>query len=95
MSEILVGTSGYSYNEWVGCVYPEGTKQKDFLSCYSAMFPTVELNFSYYTMPKAENLSKMLVEGGESLTFAMVAATIMWLSILEFFLYMLVNYLSL
>jgi len=58
MSEILIGTSGYSYNEWVGCVYPEGTKQKDFLSCYSAMFPTVELNFSYYTMPKAENLAK-------------------------------------
>jgi uncharacterized protein YecE (DUF72 family) len=73
MSEILIGTSGYSYNEWVGCVYPEGTKPKDFLGCYSGLFPTVELNFSYYTMPKAENLSKMLVDGGESLTFAIKA----------------------
>jgi len=73
MAEILVGTSGYSYNEWVGCVYPEGTRQKDFLSCYSQLFPTVELNFSYYTMPKAENLAKMLVDGGQSLTFAIKA----------------------
>jgi len=73
MKEISIGTSGYSYNEWVGCVYPEGTKQKDFLSYYSGLFPTVELNFSYYTMPKAENLSKMLVEGGENLTFAIKA----------------------
>jgi len=72
MAEILIGTSGYSYNEWVGCVYPEGTKQKDFLSCYSELFPTVELNFSYYSMPKAQNLEKMLKEGG-NLTFSIKA----------------------
>lgn len=73
MSEILIGTSGYSYNEWVGTVYPEGTKQKDFLGCYSGLFPTVELNFSYYIMPKAENLAKMLIDGGDSLTFTIKA----------------------
>ena len=73
MAEIAIGTSGYSYNEWVGCVYPEGTKPKDFLSCYSALFRTVELNFSYYSMPKAENLAKMLIDGGETLTFAIKA----------------------
>jgi len=73
MTEILIGTSGYSYNEWVGPVYPEGTKQKDYLRCYSELFPTVELNFSYYTMPKAENLAKMLVDGGEKLTFSIKA----------------------
>ena len=73
MSEILLGTSGYSYNEWVGIVYPEGTKQQDFLSCYSGLFPTVELNFSYYSMPKPENLSKMLIDGGDTLTFAIKA----------------------
>lgn len=38
------GTSGYSYNEWVGLVYPAGTNQKDFLSTYADLFPTVELN---------------------------------------------------
>ncbi|MDR0472494.1 MAG: DUF72 domain-containing protein [Treponema sp.] len=63
MAEILIGTSGYSYHEWVGPVYPEGTKPGEYLGCYAGLFPTVELNFSYYGMPKAENLAKMLVEG--------------------------------
>ena len=73
MAEILIGTSGYSYNEWVGPVYPEATKQKDFLACYSALFPTVELNFSYYKMPDAKNMAKMLVDGGPCLSFAIKA----------------------
>jgi uncharacterized protein YecE (DUF72 family) len=73
MAEILIGTSGYSYHEWVGPVYPEGTKTKDYLSCYSELFPTVELNFSYYSMPKPENLAKMLTDGGEKLTFSIKA----------------------
>ena len=73
MVEILIGTSGYSYSEWVGPVYPEGTKQKDFLSRYAELFPTVELNFSYYSMPKRENLAKMLVDGGPNLTYSVKA----------------------
>jgi len=73
MAEILIGTSGYSYNEWVGPVYPEGTKRKDYLSYYSGLFPTVELNFSYHQMPKAQNLAKMLTDSGPSLTFAIKA----------------------
>jgi uncharacterized protein YecE (DUF72 family) len=72
MTEILVGTSGYSYTEWVGPVYPEGTKQKDFLGIYSGLFPTVELNFAYYKMPEAKNLSKMLADGGK-LSFSIKA----------------------
>jgi uncharacterized protein YecE (DUF72 family) len=37
------------------------------------MFPTVELDFAFYGMPKAENLSKMLIDGGPSLTFSIKA----------------------
>ena len=73
MTDILIGTSGYSYHEWVGPVYPEGTKAKDYLARYSELFPTVELNFSYYTMPKADNLAKMLADGGDKLTFSIKA----------------------
>ncbi|GHU13240.1 hypothetical protein FACS1894161_3010 [Spirochaetia bacterium] len=60
MAEILIGTCGYSYNEWIGPVYPEGAKQKEFLGLYAAKFPTVELDFSYYAMPSAPQLAKML-----------------------------------
>jgi uncharacterized protein YecE (DUF72 family) len=73
MAEILIGTSGYFYNDWVGCVYPERTKQKDYLFHYSNLLPTVELNFSYHAIPKSENLKKMLVESGENLTFSIKA----------------------
>jgi uncharacterized protein YecE (DUF72 family) len=37
------------------------------------MFPTVELDFAFYGMPKAENLAKMLAGGGPSLTFSIKA----------------------
>ncbi|MCL2006983.1 MAG: DUF72 domain-containing protein [Treponema sp.] len=73
MIDILIGTSGYSYKEWVGPVYPEGTKQKDYLACYAGLFPTVELNFSYYRMPDAQNLAKMLLDAGPGLTFSIKA----------------------
>jgi len=39
MVEIIIGTSGYSYHEWVGPVYPEGTKPNDYLALYSGFFP--------------------------------------------------------
>jgi uncharacterized protein YecE (DUF72 family) len=73
MAEILIGTCGYSYFDWVGPVYPAGTKQKGFLSLYAAQFGTVELDFTYYDMPTAQNLAKMLVDGGPGLTFSIKA----------------------
>jgi uncharacterized protein YecE (DUF72 family) len=42
-----------------------------YLACYAGLFPTVELDFAFYAMPKPENLAKMLVEGGPGLTFSM------------------------
>jgi uncharacterized protein YecE (DUF72 family) len=72
MAEILIGTCGYSYREWVGPVYPAGTKPGGYLACYAGLFPTVELDFAFYAMPKAENLAKMLVDGGR-LTFSIKA----------------------
>ncbi len=71
--EILVGTSGYGYLEWVGPVYPPGTRPENFLTQYAAMFPTVELNFSYYKMPAAEQLARFLEEAGPSLLFSIKA----------------------
>jgi uncharacterized protein YecE (DUF72 family) len=45
-------------------VFPVGTKPEDKLRLYAGLFPTVELDFAYYGMPKAENLAKMLIDGG-------------------------------
>jgi uncharacterized protein YecE (DUF72 family) len=70
---ILVGTSGFSYDDWVGPVYPEGTPRQDFLSQYAARFPFVELNFSYYRQPSAPVLEKMLAATPDNFLFAIKA----------------------
>jgi uncharacterized protein YecE (DUF72 family) len=72
MAEILIGTCGYSYNEWIGPVYPEGTGKERFLALYANRFRTVELDYTYYSMPKAKNIQNMVNEG-PGLTFAIKA----------------------
>lgn len=59
MAEILIGTSGYSYPEWIGPFYPKGSKSEELLSLYAQSFETVELNFSYYRMPQSAQLAHM------------------------------------
>jgi uncharacterized protein YecE (DUF72 family) len=49
----FVGTSGYSYKEWKGKFYPEGLPQQEMLSHYARHFSTVEINSTFYRMPRA------------------------------------------
>ncbi len=70
MTKVYIGTSGYSYKDWIGCFYPEGTADRDFLSCYAAAFPFVELNFSYYSMPTPALLERMTQKVGPEFRFA-------------------------
>ena len=72
MAEILVGTCGYSYNEWVGPVYPQGTNKDQFLTLYAGRFNTVELDFAYYSMPQAVNIQRM-ADDAPGLSFAVKA----------------------
>ena len=60
MGTVYVGTSGYSYSDWVGPVYPQGTPPDRFLELYAAEFAVTELNISYYTLPGADQLSRMV-----------------------------------
>ena len=53
---IAVGTSGYAYKEWKGSFYPEKIKPEDMLAWYAARLPTVEINNTFYQMPKASVL---------------------------------------
>lgn len=59
-SVIRIGTSGYSYKDWVGVLYPEGTRPSDYLNLYSSEFDVAELNFSYYRMPEAQLSARMV-----------------------------------
>ena len=55
-SRILAGASGYSFKEWRGSFYPEKFRDADMLAYYGARLPTVEINYTFYRMPKASVL---------------------------------------
>jgi uncharacterized protein YecE (DUF72 family) len=53
---VLIGTSGFSYKDWVGAVYPPELPRHEWLTFYSREFPTCELNFTYYRIPDVDTL---------------------------------------
>ena len=57
MNKVLIGTSGWGYDEWVGPFYPKSLTKKDFLLYYSTVFYTNEINTTFYNIP-----SKWVVE---------------------------------
>lgn len=54
--DLYVGTSGYSYKEWKGTFYPEDLPDKQMLRFYGERFRSVEINNTFYRMPKASML---------------------------------------
>jgi uncharacterized protein YecE (DUF72 family) len=73
MKNILIGTSGFSYKDWVGPVYPPGTPAKNYLSLYEKEFNFTELNFSYYRQPDPRTLERMAHVTGDDFQFAIKA----------------------
>jgi uncharacterized protein YecE (DUF72 family) len=51
MTQILIGTSGYSFPDWVGPFYPAGIEKGKMLDFYIQHFKTVEINSTYYRIP--------------------------------------------
>jgi len=57
--DIWIGTSGYSYPDWVGDFYPADLSAKRMLAYYATQFPLVELNFTFYRPPTADVLLRL------------------------------------
>lgn len=58
MSHDHIGCSGYYYPYWKNKFYPQGLQPKDWLKYYSTVFNTVELNGTFYRVPKLSDLQK-------------------------------------
>jgi uncharacterized protein YecE (DUF72 family) len=56
-NRIVAGASGYSFKEWCGTFYPEKMKADAMLAWYSQRLPTVEINNTFYRMPRPEVLA--------------------------------------
>ena len=70
---VLVGTSGYSYKEWKGRFYPEKMKEADMLRFYAERFSAVEINNTFYRMPKVDLLRRWAEQTPEGFTFVLKA----------------------
>ncbi|MEW5909477.1 MAG: DUF72 domain-containing protein [Thermodesulfobacteriota bacterium] len=69
-SLFFVGTSGYSYTEWIDAgFYPPGTPSGRMLSLYSRKFSITELNYTWYQMPKPEAIERQRLLAPPSFLF--------------------------
>ena len=71
---LLAGTSGYAFKEWKGSFYPEDIKPDGMLSHYATRFPTVEINNTFYRMPRENVLQDWASQVPETFTFAIKAS---------------------
>ena len=70
---IYCGTSGFSYNDWVGNFYPVGIPSREWLTYYAREFNTCEVNSTFYALPKSSNLKAMVEKTGEGFLFSIKA----------------------
>jgi uncharacterized protein YecE (DUF72 family) len=49
LGRVLVGTSGFSYDDWVGPFYPKSVPKSKWFDYYAREFSCLEINASYYT----------------------------------------------
>jgi len=73
MMNIYVGTSGFAHKEWVGKFYPEKISPKEMLRFYAERLNTVEINNTFYHMPKESVLTSWAEQVPSDFVFALKA----------------------
>jgi uncharacterized protein YecE (DUF72 family) len=71
---LRAGTSGFSFKEWKGVFYPPEVKEREFLRYYASKLDTVEINATFYRMPKAEMLEGWSGQVPEGFVFVLKAS---------------------
>jgi uncharacterized protein YecE (DUF72 family) len=73
VSNIHVGCSGWVYKHWRGILYPEGLPQRCWFQRYAEEFDTVEINNSFYHLPKPETFDKWRKQAPDGFCYAVKA----------------------
>jgi uncharacterized protein YecE (DUF72 family) len=58
MRRYLIGTSGWAYDDWKGPFYPPRTRSSDYLAWYAEHFDAVEVDSSFYGMPRQKTIRR-------------------------------------
>lgn len=67
---VYIGTSGFSYDDWIGVFYPETLQQGEWLKYYSQYFNTTELNITFYRIPLKKVFSSWYNKADAKFLFA-------------------------
>ncbi len=70
---LFIGTSGWAYSTWKPGFYPDGLSQKNFLAFYSSRLSTVEVNYTFRTLPTPKTLEGWLAATSAPFRFAFKA----------------------
>ena len=71
--QLLPGTSGYSFKEWLGHFYPDKLPASEMLRFYASNFSTVEINNTFYRMPPESMLLQWPAQVPDDFTFTLKA----------------------
>ncbi|MEP7344198.1 MAG: DUF72 domain-containing protein, partial [Gemmatimonadaceae bacterium] len=72
--KLQIGTSGYAFKEWKGAFYPVELPDDGQLGYYASQFPTVEINNTFYRLPREHVLVDWASQVPDSFTFAIKAS---------------------
>ncbi|MEZ4712977.1 MAG: DUF72 domain-containing protein [Caldilineaceae bacterium] len=72
-STIALGVSSWNFDDWRGVFYPDKLARADYLSYYANEFATVEVNTSFYALPKPATLINWVESTPPGFTFALKA----------------------
>ncbi|MGH3094207.1 MAG: DUF72 domain-containing protein [Gaiellaceae bacterium] len=70
MKSVRIGCSGWNYPHWRERVYPKGVPQRRWLEHYSTLFDTVEVNSTFYRLPKRESVAAWVEQTPPDFLFA-------------------------
>ena len=71
---LFAGASGFSYKPWKGPFYPEGLPDAEMLGYYAARLPAVEINNTFYRLPKAKMLEDWAAQTPDGFRFVLKAS---------------------
>ncbi len=74
MQRVRIGCSGWSYDDWRGGLYPEGLPHRRWLERYAEVFDTVEINATFYRLPKRETVANWVEQVPGDFLFAVKAS---------------------
>ncbi|MBD3403023.1 DUF72 domain-containing protein [candidate division GN15 bacterium] len=69
-AKVRVGTSGFSYKDWLGNFYPNFCPDRDFLRFYASQFNTVEIDATFYRIPAPSTVERWVANTPQDFVFA-------------------------